>query len=143
MTSRTNAPSSLMRVYILVVLAVCIVLSGCGPELTTPGEVNISGTWFAPGPASGLTSIYVTITQAPDGGISGVFTADGTPNLQFCPPTPKCTIGGTAIGSNTVLQVFFELNNGGIFNGQVIDVHTMRGSMTRGGEVQAVQFSRP
>ena len=143
MILRPRTPWNLSRVYLTLVLGTCIALSGCGPELTTPGGTNISGTWFATGPAAGLTSIYVTITQGSDGSISGVYTADGTPNLQFCPATPKCTIGGTAIGTNTVLQVFFDLQNGGLFNGQVIDPHTMRGSMSRGGLVQPVEFSRP
>jgi hypothetical protein len=143
MASRPKTPRNLSRVYLIVLLGACIASFGCGPELTTPGNADISGTWFATGPAAGLTSIYVTITQGSDGSISGVYTADGTPNLQFCPATPKCTIGGTAIGTNTVLQVFFELQNGGLFNGQVIDPHKMSGSMSRAGLVQPVEFSRP
>jgi hypothetical protein len=90
-----------------------------------------------------MTSIYVTITQASDGSITGVFTADGTTGLQFCPPTPKCTIGGPVSGSNTVLQVFLDLNNGGLFTGQVIDVHTMKGAMSRGSALDPVVLTRP
>ncbi len=132
-----------MRVVTSALLVACIGLSGCGPELTTPGKTDISGTWFASGPAAGLTSVFVTITQASDGSISGVFTADGTQTLQSCPPTPPCTIGGTVTGSNTVLQVFFELKDAGAFTGQVIDVHTMKGAMSHGGAVEPVQFARP
>jgi hypothetical protein len=90
-----------------------------------------------------MTSIYITITQASDGKISGVFTADGTQGLQFCPATPPCTIGGPVSGSNTVLQVFLDLNNGGLFTGQVIDVHTLKGAMSRGSALDPIGFSRP
>jgi hypothetical protein len=143
MIPRPNARSGFARASVTVLLIACIGLSGCGPELTTPGKIDISGTWFAPGPAAGLTSVYITVTQGSDGTISGVFTADVTPNLQLCPPTGKCTIGGTARGSNTVLQVFFELQNAGVFTGQVIDRHTMKGAMARGSEVQPIEFTRP
>jgi hypothetical protein len=46
-------------------------------------------------------------------------------------------------GANTVLQVFFELKDAGVFNGQVIDVHTMTGSMSRASALDPVQFGRP
>ena len=143
MISRSHVRPCPVRPFAVAFLAVCIGLSGCGPELTTPGKTDLSGTWFASGPAAGLTSVYVTITQASDGSISGVFTADGSPSLQFCPPTPICTIGGTATGSNTVLQVFIELQDAGLFTGQVISVNTMRGAMSRGSAVQPVEFTRP
>ncbi len=132
-----------MRVVTSALLIACIGLSGCGPELTTPGNTDISGTWFAGGPAAGLTNVFITITQASDGSLSGVFTADGTQNLQFCPPAPPCTIGGTVTGSNTVLQVFFELKDAGTFTGQVIDVHTLKGAMSRASALDPVQFARP
>jgi hypothetical protein len=141
--SRSHVRLCLLRPVAVAFMAAYIGLSGCGPELTTPGKTDLSGTWFAGGPAAGLTSVYVTITQAPDGSISGVFTADGSPSLQFCPPTPVCTIGGTVTGSNTVLQVFLELQDAGLFTGQVITVNTMRGAMTRGSTVQPVEFTRP
>src|SRR6267378_6553642 len=111
MTSRSNVGKAMARLTTGALLITCMLLSGCGPELTTPGKTNISGTWYSAGPSAGMTSIYVTITQASDGSISGVFTADGTTGLQFCPPTPTCTIGGPVSGSNTVLQVFLDLNN--------------------------------
>jgi hypothetical protein len=130
------------RDCLTIVLLACIGLSACGPELTTPGRTDISGTWFAAGPASGLTSIYITVTQGTDGTITGVFTADGTPGQQPCPATGKCTIGGTANGSNTVLQVFIDLQNAGVFTGQVVDLSTMKGAMARGSQVQPVEFAR-
>ena len=143
MTSRSNVGKAMARLTTGALLITCMLLSGCGPELTTPGKTNISGTWYSAGPSAGMTSIYVTITQASDGSISGVFTADGTTGLQFCPLTPTCTIGGPVSGSNTVLQVFLDLNNGGLFTGQVMDMHTMKGAMSRGGALDPVVLTRP
>ena len=138
MVTRYSAHREVTRALLIA----CIGLSGCGPELTTPGKADISGTWFAPGPAVGLTSIYITVAQSSDGAISGVYTADGTPGVQTCPPTPKCTIGGAVNGTNTVLQVFLELQNVGTFTGQVIDVRTLKGGILLGSVVQPVEFAQ-
>jgi hypothetical protein len=42
-----------------------------------------------------------------------------------------------------VLQVFLDLINGGLFTGQVIDVHTMKGAISRGSALDPVVLTRP
>jgi hypothetical protein len=120
-----------------------LALGSCGPALTTPSSDNISGTWVSPGPAAGMTSMSVTLTQAADGSLTGTYTAIGTKPLQFCPATPPCAISSTVSGINTVLQVFFYMKDAGTFTGQVTAPGIMKGAMSRINTTQAVQFTRP
>ena len=120
----------LSRSATLVAICVTLTASFCGPELTTPGDTDISGTWFAAGPAAGMTNITMVLTQTADGSITGTFTATGTPGDQVCPTTGPCTLSSTINGANTVLQVNLVLNDGGTFTGQVITSTTLRGTMT-------------
>jgi hypothetical protein len=113
---------------------------GCGPALTDPSGTDVTGTWFAAGPAAGLTNVTVILTQQPDGSISGTYTATGTRNLQFCNATGPCSISGTVSGTNTVFQVFFELKDAGKFTGQVIAPAELKGAMTRINSNQPVSF---
>ena len=120
----------LSRSATLVAICVTLTASFCGPELTTPGDTDISGTWFAAGPAAGMTNITMVLTQSADGHVTGTFTATGTPSDQVCPTTGPCTLSSTINGANTVLQVNLVLNDGGTFTGQVITSTTLRGTMT-------------
>ena len=120
-----------------------LLLGSCGPEPTTPSSTDISGTWVAPGPAAGMTSISVTLVQAGGGSLSGTYTAIGTTPLQTCPPTPPCAISGTVSGVNTVLQVLLTMTSAGTFTGQLISSGAMKGAMSRNGTVDPVQFTRP
>ena len=131
MNSRTNARSVPPRVFVTALLIACIGLSGCGPELTTPGSTNVSGTWFAAGPAAGMSNITMVLVQASDGHVTGTFTATGTQGQQVCPTTGPCTLSSTINGVNTVLQVNLELKDAGTFTGQVITPMELRGTMTR------------
>jgi len=115
--------------------------SFCGPELTTPGDTDVTGTWFAAGPAAGMTSITMTLSQTSDGHVTGTFTAMGTPGKQVCPTTGPCALASTINGANTVLQVNLELKNAGTFTGQVITATQLRGTMTRS-ENSQVEFDR-
>ena len=45
----------------------------CGPELTTPGSGDVSGTWHADGPAAGLSNITMVLEQTTRGGVTGTF----------------------------------------------------------------------
>ena len=84
----------------------------------------------------------VTLTQAPDGSLTGIYTANGTAPLQFCGP-PPCAISSTVSGVNTVLQVFFYMQDAGTFTGQVIAPGTLKGAMQRINTTEPVQFTRP
>jgi hypothetical protein len=117
---------------VAAVFAAFLVLSAsfCGPELTTPGSVDISGTWFGAGPAAGLSNITMVLTQTSDGHVSGTFTATGTSGPQVCPATGPCTLSSTIFGENTVLQVNLLLKDAASFTGQVITPTHLRGTMT-------------
>ena len=141
MKSRTNARSVPPRVFVTALLIACIGLSGCGPELTTPGRTNVSGTWFAAGPAAGMTNITMVLAQAADGHVTGTFTATGTQGLQVCPTTGPCSLSSTINGVNTVLQVNLELKDAGTFTGQVITPTALRGAMSRT-DISPVSFDR-
>lgn len=119
-----------------------LAIASCGPPLTTPSSSDISGTWVSPGPAAGMTNMSVTLTQAADGTITGTYTANGTTPLQFCGP-PPCAISSTVSGINTVLQVFFYMQDAGTFTGQVTGPGVMKGAMSRISTTEAVQFTRP
>ena len=128
----------------LLLLAVAALgLGSCGPPLTTPSSIDISGTWVSPGPAAGMTNMSITLTQATDGSLTGTYTAIGTVPLQFCPATPPCAISSGVTGVNTVLQVFFYMQDAGTFTGQVIAPGVMKGAMQRISATDAVTFTKP
>lgn len=119
-----------------------LLFSACGPELTEPADTDVTGTWFAAGPAAGLSNLTVRLIQAEAGAISGTYAGIGTEGPQFCPPTPPCVTEGPLIGSNTVFQVFFELEHAGQFTGQLVNGQTLRGAMARTGLLGAIEFVR-
>ena len=128
----------------IILLAVgALALGSCGPPLTTPSSDDVSGTWSSPGPAAGMRNMSITLTQAADGSLTGTYRVTGTKPLQFCPATPPCTITGTISGINTVLQVFFYMQDAGTFTGQVTAPGVMQGAMSRISTTQPVQFTRP
>ena len=134
----TLAASGLRCVPVLFL----VVGAACGPELTTPAESDVTGTWFAAGPAAGLSDITVVLSQTEDGVVRGTYTATGTPELQFCPSTGPCSISGDLNGSNTVLQVFFYMTDAGTFGGQLEGPGSLKGAMSRISETSPVEFVR-
>ena len=125
--------------------AVAVIAAGviaCGPELIEPGDTDISGPWFSSGPAVGLTDVTINFVQTADGDLQGTFTATGTPGYQVCPATGPCNISGTLEGSNTVLQVYFELQAAGKFTGQVIAGNNLRGAMSQIAQIEPMEFVR-
>jgi hypothetical protein len=136
-------PLSIQSKKLLLLTVSALALASCGPPLTTPSSTNISGTWVSPGPAAGMTNMSVTLTQAADGSLTGAYTAIGTNGLQICPATPPCAISSTVSGVNTVLQVFFNMKDAGIFTGQVIAPGVLKGAMQSTSTTEAVQFTKP
>jgi hypothetical protein len=129
------------RAATMVALSSLLGASFCGPELTNPASTDVSGTWFAAGPAAGMTDITMVLQQAADGLVTGTFTATGTQDEQVCPTIGPCTLSSTINGANTVLQVNLELKDAGTFTGQVITSTALRGTMTRVGSA-LVEFAR-
>ena len=142
MNPRRRARPLLSRAIALALLTASIgFFPGCGPELTTPGDGDVSGTWFSAGPAAGMTNITMVLHQTPDGHVTGTFTATGTSGQQVCPMTGPCALSSTIDGANTVLQVNLELKNAGTFTGQIITPSRLHGTMTRSAS-DLVEFVR-
>ena len=113
---------------------------GCGPELTEPAEADVSGSWFAAGPAADLMDIRISLMQTANGAITGTYTATGPDGADFCPSVPPCSLAGDLTGSHTVLQVFFDLETAGRFTGQLTDGSVLRGALERGERADPVEF---
>ena len=118
------------RALLALTLPLVLLASFCGPELTTPGSGDVTGTWFSAGPAVGLSNITMTLSQREAGIIKGTFTATGTPGLQTCPSPGPCALADTVRGVNTVLQVNLDLTGAGSFTGQLIAPSKLRGTMS-------------
>jgi hypothetical protein len=119
-----------------------LVFSACGPELTEPADTDVTGTWVAAGPAAGLSNLTVRLIQTESGAISGTYEGIGTEGPQFCPPTPPCITAGPLLGSNTVLQVFIELENAWKNTRQIVGGQTLKGAMERTGLLGPIEFVR-
>jgi len=143
MIRRFATKSGVLRTLGIAALAGAIATIGCGPELNSPASTDVSRTWFSPGPAAGLTNVTVILAQTSNGAITGTYTATGTPDLQFCPASGPCAISGIIInGSNTVFQVFFELQDAGQFTGQLNGGNILKGAMSRINATQPIQFTK-
>jgi len=129
------------RAFGIAAVALVSVTVSCGPPLTDPATSNVSGTWFAAGPAAGFTNITVTLIQSPDGTISGTYSATSDPALQLCSPNP-CNISSTITGANTVFQVFLDLNGAAQFTGQLLQGGKLKGAMSRVDLTQPIEFTK-
>jgi hypothetical protein len=132
------------RALAIAAVAIAIATVSCGPELNSPASTDVSGTWFAAGPAAGFTNITVTLIQNPDGAISGTYSATSDPAFQLCSSsTNPCNISNTITGANTVFQVFLELNGAAQFTGQFLQGDKLKGAMSRFGLLtQPVEFTK-
>src|SRR4051812_27164717 len=106
---------------------VIAVTSGCGPSLTQPSQVNITGRWAARDSIGPLIHVQMDITQKPDGTVTGQWTGDVSPPNPVCPPGLGSSALGPVSGTNTVLEVHLSLLGAGEFEGQAIDATTLKG----------------
>ena len=118
------------RAATVIALVTLLGASFCGPDLTTPADTDVTGTWHSAGPAAGLTNITIVLKQASDGSVTGTFTATGSAPNQTCPAVPPCALSSTVRGANTVLQVNLQLKDAGTFTGQLMTPGSMHGTMT-------------
>ena len=122
--------------------ALAVVVSACGPALSEPSPVNLTGRWTSVDHLGALSNLEVIINQTPDGALAGTWSSDVSPPHPPCPPDVSDRGTGTIGGSNTVVAVQFALLGAGDFQGQVIDGTQMRGSLTSCGGIYAISFSR-
>lgn len=119
----------------------------CGPELTEPGDTNVTGLWFSSDTVGGhdtlavVYNIRLDLTQDGRGVISGSWSALVPVDAQ-CPPDLGCAPSDTVSGSNTVLQLHLELRGVGTFTGQVIAADAFRGRFARSGTSYLARFER-
>ena len=122
--------------------ALAVVVSGCGPPLSEPSPVNLTGRWTSAEPLGALSNLELIINQTPDGALAGTWSSDVSPPHPPCPPDVSDRGTGTIGGFNTVVAVQFALLGAGDFQGQVIDSNHIRGSLMSCSSIFAISFSR-
>lgn len=115
--------------------------ASCGPPLTEPSSQDISGRWMTSNSIGALFDVEVTVSQQPDGTLSGQWSGRAAPPYPPCPPDLGPSPSGPVNGTNTVLAVRLSLLGAGDFDGQAIDGRTLKGSLLSCGTAYAVTFS--
>jgi hypothetical protein len=121
--------------------ALVVVFASCGPPLTQPSSLNLTGRWTSADHIGPVFDLEVIIRQNPDGTITGTWASDVSPPHPPCPPDVSDRGVGTVDGSNTVVGVQFSLVGAGDFQGQAIDSATMKGSFQSCGNTYVVTWS--
>ena len=116
-------------------------VQGCGPELSEPNHLSITGRWTSTDAIGAVSNIALVITQNADGTIAGTWSAKFFPPTAPCPPEFNATPTGTVSGTNTVLDVHLVLLGVGDFRGQTIDRATLKGAFTSCGGIYPTMFS--
>jgi hypothetical protein len=122
--------------------ALVVVLTACGPPLTQPSSLDLTGSWTSADHIGPVFNLEMAIRQNPDGTIVGTWASDVSPPYPACPPDLSAKSTGTVSGSNTVIGVQFSLLGAGDFQGQAIDSATMRGSFESCGATYVIVFAR-
>jgi hypothetical protein len=131
------------RPFLVALVCAALVISvavGCGPSLSEPSSLDLTGHWATANEIGALSDVQVDIAQQRDGSLAGQWSG------KFGPPTAACPAGlgsnptGSVQGTNTVLQVRFALLGAGDFEGQAIDGKTLKGSLTSCGKLFPVIF---
>jgi hypothetical protein len=122
-------------------LLVIAVVEGCGPPLTQPSSLDITGRWATTDAIGPLSDVEVSITQRPDGTVSGHWSGKILPANATCPPGLSAGPTGPVEGTNTVLEVRLSLLGAGDFEGQAIDSKTLKGSFVSCSNAYAIVFS--
>jgi hypothetical protein len=127
--------------WLCLLLLVITVADGCGPSLTQPSSVNITGRWATTDAIGPLSDVEMSVTQLPDGTVSGQWSAIMFPPNAPCPPGLGTNPMGPVNGTNTVLAVRLSLLGAGDFDGQAIDGKTLQGSFVSCSSVYPIVFS--
>ena len=128
-------------VKILCISLLIANVGSCGPELTQPSALNLSGQWTSNDQIGPLSGIQVDINQHPDGTIEGSWSGIDSSPGGACPPGLVSAPTGAVSGANTVLEVQLSLLGAGDFDGQAIDDKTLDGSLESCGQFYQVRFS--
>lgn len=121
--------------------ALAVVFAACGPPLTQPSSLDLSGRWTSADHIGPVFNLEVVIRQNADGTIVGTWAGDVSPPNPACPPALGASPAGTVRGSNTVVGVLVSLLGIGDFQGQAINSTTLKGSFVSCETTYAVTLS--
>lgn len=121
---------------------VFLLAAACGPELTHPSEIDLTGDWTTTTKIGPITDIHMTIVQSPDGSVTGNWSGKSSVANPPCPPELGLNPANTVSGSNTVLEVSLEVLGAGEFEGQAISRNKMQGSFRSCSKIYPVDFLR-
>ena len=116
-------------------------LSACGPELSEPSQLNITGNWASNDPIGPVHDVRLEITQALDGTVNGHWSAGNSSPDAPCPPSLGSTPAGALNGRHTIVQVQLSLVGVGDFSGQAINEQVLRGSLETCGQIYPMIFT--
>jgi hypothetical protein len=102
--------------------------------------MDISGHWVTSNPIGLLSNVQFTITQRPDGTLSGQWMGTAPANAQ-CPPNLGLNPTGPVSGINTVWEVRFAFAGAGDFDGQMVDSKTIKGTFDSCGVGRLIVFT--
>jgi hypothetical protein len=122
--------------------ALVVVFAACGPPLTQPSSLDLTGRWTSADQIGPVFNLEVVVRQNPNGTITGTWASDVSPPHPACPPDLSDKGVGTIGGSNTVLGVSLSLLGAGDFQGQAIDSGTLRGSFLSCGITYQITWAR-
>jgi hypothetical protein len=135
-----RADSTRIIGWILSVVLVAA-LASCGPPLTQPSSLNLSGRWTSVDHIGPVFNLEMTISQRADGTIAGTWASDVFPLNPACPPNLSARSDGIVNGINTVVGVTLAILGTGDFQGQATDSGTLRGSVVSCGNTYPITFS--
>lgn len=104
-------------------------MAACGPELTTPSAIDLSGTWTSSDTVGGVTGFTLVLSQASDGALTGAWSGRAVELNGACQGELGCAPANNIVGSNTAFQVHIDLLSLGAFTGQAEGDARFRGHL--------------
>ena len=113
----------------------------CGPPLTDPSSLNITGSWTTSDNVGPLHDIVMNIIQIADGTIKGDWSGTLIPPDAACPAGLPASPSGPVTGSYNVVGIGLNVLGIGFFHGQKISPTEMRGDFQSCGSFYSVTFT--
>lgn len=123
---------------LLLLFFICV---SCGPSLSEPSAVNVTGHWTSTDKIGPVYNIVLDMAQQTDGSVSGTWSGKVTLPTPKCPPVVTDTMQGHIDGTNTVLGVQLGLDGVGDFQGQLDEMNVLSGSLLSCGGIYPITFS--
>lgn len=119
-----------------------LTVAACGPELTTPGETDLTGTWAAQQSFGVISEVRLTLVQGAGGSLSGSWIGNAVPPPTGCPPELGSRPTNVVTGTNTIAQVEFEMLGAGHFIGAVLHPTLLHGQILSCNVYFTLDFAR-